>query len=448
MSNNPARDKLTVLKTWGSTLLGINAPKTKKGTLKHRILSMCAAETVSLLLAFLLVYTLLFFIAVTVIGNVKCNRVLDELVIGEAEEGIYIADDISLQPVEGGEWEDSHFPQKIGSARYIVRTSDGYTAAYCLRDFFTAYTVFFVLMLLLIPACGSVWRSSSRDITKDVLKPLEELNAQAKKLEDKSDRLPADYADDTLRELAQSINALMERIDRDSENERTFISNISHEEKTPLAVIMNYAGLLRDFDDLSDEYRKEAAGKIIDEVGSLRKMIDVLKPYAGANAGLDAIRFAEYNLSEGVERLIGEYRALSRSDRPECAKYRKKTFAAGKIDEDVYARCDYDLIKECMRNLIDNAVKYTGDDGVITVGCENTKDACCLWVQDNGTGMNEEEVRNIGVRFYRAPDARGNVEGHGLGLSIVKFYVDAHKGRLEVASRPGAGSRFSIFLNK
>ena len=109
---------------------------------------------------------------------------------------------------------------------------------------------------------------------------------------------------------------------------------------------------------------------------------------------------------------------------------------------------DRNMMKQVLRILCDNAVKYSGPDSTITLSCTREQDhTCCLSVKDEGQGIAQDELPKIFDRFYRSDKARqSETGGHGLGLSIARIIVVAHKGKLRVRSKPGSGSVFSIIL--
>ena len=109
---------------------------------------------------------------------------------------------------------------------------------------------------------------------------------------------------------------------------------------------------------------------------------------------------------------------------------------------------DRNMMKQVLRILCDNAVKYSGTGSTITLSCTREQNnTCCLSVKDEGQGIAQEELPKIFDRFYRSDKARqSETGGHGLGLSIARIIVVAHKGKLRVRSKPGCGSVFSIIL--
>ena len=131
----------------------------------------------------------------------------------------------------------------------------------------------------------------------------------------------------------------------------------------------------------------------------------------------------------------------------EIMVHKEYHFVTSRMDS-ITINADRNMMKQVLRILCDNAVKYSKPDTTITLSCTLENDhTCCLSVKDEGQGISQEELPMIFERFYRSDKARqSETGGHGLGLSIARIIVVAHKGKLRVRSKPGCGSVFSIIL--
>lgn len=117
--------------------------------------------------------------------------------------------------------------------------------------------------------------------------------------------------------------------------------------------------------------------------------------------------------------------------------------------EDVNIYGDEQALKQAIRILIDNAVKYSKDGDEITILCKNKEGDCLITVQDTGLGMTKEDLEHIFDRFYRSDNVRGqNINGHGLGLSLAKLIVLAHVGKIKVRTQLNKGTSFIITIPK
>ncbi|MGZ3428206.1 MAG: sensor histidine kinase [Polyangia bacterium] len=214
-----------------------------------------------------------------------------------------------------------------------------------------------------------------------------------------------------------------------------FISNVSHELKTPLSLIRMFGELLAMGKLKSPEKGKEYAEIITREAERLARLIDNVLDFARMERGPVAYEFLPGRLSEVVERSLDVYR-----HRVEREGFRLTT----KIDTDLpETMIDENAMTLLLLNLLENAVKY--GRGEIAVYLTRQGNRLRLVVGDQGPGIPQEEHKRIFERFYRTRQARGtNVRGSGIGLSLVKHIAEAHGGSVTVDSEPGRGAAFII----
>lgn len=187
------------------------------------------------------------------------------------------------------------------------------------------------------------------------------------------------------------------------------------------------------------EERTDLLGVTEGEVSRLNRMVNDLLYMAQMQAGHDlkpVLRSVE------LDSLLLDVFARARP----LALLKKQKIAL--IHEDISATMgDRDQLHHLLLNLLDNAIKYTGEGGQITLGLWNDKEWARIEVADNGPGIAEEDVPHIFDRFFRTSDARMNQrQGSGLGLAIVKSITDSHGGKIEVYSRPNLGTTFRLWL--
>jgi two-component system, OmpR family, phosphate regulon sensor histidine kinase PhoR len=214
-----------------------------------------------------------------------------------------------------------------------------------------------------------------------------------------------------------------------------FISNVSHELKTPLSLIRMFGELLAMGKLKTPETGKEYADIITREAERLARLIDNVLDFARMERGPVAYEFLPGRLSEVVERSLDVYR-----HRVEREGFRLST----KIDSDLpETMIDENAMTLLLLNLLENAVKY--GRGEIAVYLTRQGNRLRLVVGDQGPGIPYEEHKRIFERFYRTRQARGtNVRGSGIGLSLVKHIAEAHGGTVTVDSEPGKGAAFII----
>lgn len=216
-----------------------------------------------------------------------------------------------------------------------------------------------------------------------------------------------------------------------------FISGVSHEIKTPLAVIQNYATLLQS-PDITQEQHDEYVNRIVRASQKLSTLItNILKINKLENQQIFPVSKV-YNLSEQVREAL----LLNENLWEE-----RKTEMYIDIEDDVMIKGDEELILLVWRNLLSNAFKFTLKDiGKITVSVKKINDNAVVSVSDNGVGMNEETLSHIFEKFYQG-DTSHSVQGNGLGLALVQRILDISGGTIKVESEQGVGSTFTVTFN-
>ncbi len=236
--------------------------------------------------------------------------------------------------------------------------------------------------------------------------------------------------------IALSLRAVM-REARLAELKSNFVSNVSHEMKTPLSLIRMFAetlelGRVQDPEKLQDYYRV-----IHSESQKLTTLIDHVLDFSRMESGRVRYNFAETDLAELTDQVVKAFgHQLASSG---------FTLALEIQPHLSHARIDTEAFSQALRNLIDNAIKYSRDQKELSVRVSGDRDEFRIAVEDKGVGIAEFEHERIFVKFYRVSAGLvHDTKGSGLGLALTKQIVEAHGGRIEVESRPGHGSRFTI----
>lgn len=246
------------------------------------------------------------------------------------------------------------------------------------------------------------------------------------------------HASGELKALADSYNAMAEKIEHFDQSRSQFVQNASHELKTPLATMKILLENLIYQPDMPPELRTEFMQDMNHEIDRLSGIITDLLTLTQMDGQPAALKIKDINLSALCEETL---HALE----PAAAKAHL-TLRAG-IEDDVILPGDESKLSQVVYNLIDNAIKYTGEGGEVTVTLRADSREACLVVKDNGIGIPEEDVQHIFDRFYRVDKARSRATGGtGLGLSIVRQMVQLHGGGIDVASAAGQGSSFTVTL--
>lgn len=237
-----------------------------------------------------------------------------------------------------------------------------------------------------------------------------------------------------LQELAVSLNTMWDRLDAAFKSQRMLIAGLSHDLRTPLAIIEGQVDVLLMQPSLLPEDR-QSLERMSKELGRLIRMTNNLL----LNAQLEAepsITFRDVNLQELLEEVVSDACILTDDQDMELDAPRK-----------ISVRGDYDLLKQMTINLVDNAIKYTPRGGRIAVGLRDEANAVVLRVSDTGPGIPAEHLLRIMEPFYRADPSRNTrAGGAGLGLAIVKRISDLHHGAVSIMSTPGHGTLVEVRL--
>ena len=225
-----------------------------------------------------------------------------------------------------------------------------------------------------------------------------------------------------------------------SEMKSDFVSNVSHELRTPLASIRVFAEFLRLGRVRSPEKVQEYGEYIEAESRRLSGLINNILDFARIESGRKTYDFTRADLGEVVSSVLKSFEIR-------LAPGGFRITFQGPGSPLPLVEMDPDAVSQAVHNLLDNAVKYSGDSKEVAVRLEREDDSAVISVEDHGVGIAREEQRKIFERFHRVSTGLvHDVKGSGLGLSIVHHIVQAHQGRITVESEPGKGSKFSIHL--
>ena len=275
-------------------------------------------------------------------------------------------------------------------------------------------------------------------LDKKVLSPIREMTEITKTLSaaNLSNRINVAGMKYELQDLAMVINSMLDRIEQSYNSQKQFVSDASHELRTPIAVIQGYTDMLRRWGKEDPEVLDEGIGAISQETVAMRELVENLLFLARHDKKTLLLEISEFDPADVVKEVCQEAGMVSGDHRFEVNPCESSLIHA-----------DRGMIKQVMRILVDNAVKYSPADSTVTLGTRPNGNGCILTVTDHGAGISEEDLPKIFERFYRADAARNSeTGGHGLGLSIARIIVVAHSGKLRVRSKVGTGTTFEIVL--
>jgi two-component system sensor histidine kinase ArlS len=252
-----------------------------------------------------------------------------------------------------------------------------------------------------------------------------------------SERLSTSGAKDELKDLAHTFNMMLDRLQVFIERQNQFVSDASHELRTPIAVIQGYIDLLDRWGKDDPKVLEESIRSIKQETESMKILVEQLLFLARSDKNTLKINKQTINLSDICHRIIKETSFID--DEHELIP---------KITDDIKIFADPELIKQLIRIFIDNAIKYTPESGSVTLSCVQSGKNVIVSIKDTGIGIEKKHLPHIFERFYRTEESRQKQSGGtGLGLSIAKIIISLHDAEIYVDSSPKKGSEFIIFFS-
>ncbi|QNU68647.1 HAMP domain-containing protein [Ruminiclostridium herbifermentans] len=251
-----------------------------------------------------------------------------------------------------------------------------------------------------------------------------------------SDRILEKSSTSEINQLTDTINNLADALERQENLRKRLTGDVAHELRTPLATLQGH------LEAMIDGIWKPERDRLVschDEIVRINNMVgdlERLAKYESENLILDKSNF---NITETVQHIINNFES----------EYANKGINIELIAEDEYINADKDKLCQVIINLLANALKYTHEGGNVEVIIKGDENITQISVKDNGTGISEEDLPYIFERFYRADKSRNRMSGgSGIGLTIAKAIVEAHKGKIEVISKIESGTEFIVSLPK
>lgn len=238
---------------------------------------------------------------------------------------------------------------------------------------------------------------------------------------------------DEIGQLATTFDLMIERLDKALQSQQNFVADASHELRGPLTVIQGNLDLLKR--NLGEEDRRESVSILESELSRISKIVGDLLTLAELDSS-QSEPAEMVSLKDILLDAIGRARQLAGN----------RQIVVDRQD-DLQVKGDAHRLEQVLRNLVDNAIRYTPDGGTITLSLLRDAGWARLVVADTGIGISPDHLPHIFDRFYRVDKARSKARGGtGLGLAIVKGIVEQHGGRVTVTSEPGKGSTFTVWL--
>lgn len=252
-----------------------------------------------------------------------------------------------------------------------------------------------------------------------------------------STRIDVGDTQEELKELALAINTMLDRITEAYQNQAQFVSDASHELKTPIAVIQGYINLL-------DRWGKNDKNTLQESIDAIKSETERMKNLTGdllflARGGSTDLKKEPIDAGELMGEVYRESTMIDSDHRWQCKPLPDRVMIQG----------DADLLKQALRVLVDNAIKYTPAGAGIVLQLRTENGYAQLSVQDEGVGIPAEDLPHVFKRFFRSdPSRTRKTGGSGLGLAIADWIVERHGGHFEILSREGIGTRITMCLKQ
>lgn len=291
-----------------------------------------------------------------------------------------------------------------------------------------ALDVVFILLTILIGSAAS----------KRLLRPVKVMTDTVKSISvnQLGTRLDVSGSKNELKDLAKTFNNMLDRIQLAYERQNQFVSDASHELRTPIAVIQGYASMLDRWGKDDNKVLEESIAAIKTESESMKDLIEKLLFLARGDKDTQRLEKENFNINELMDEIIKETILIDNTHEVTCPR-----------NESIPANADRGLLKEAIRVFVDNSVKYTPEGGKIRLECYKEGKNAIITVEDTGIGISEADLPHVFDRFYRADKSRTKqTGGTGLGMAIAKWIILKHEGNIKVQSKINVGTKVIITL--
>lgn len=279
--------------------------------------------------------------------------------------------------------------------------------------------------------------------TSDTLVKSEKIRSLEQAIEEANINAPKiQTGDQDLASIEIALNKLLRRMQEAKLQQMRFVNDASHELRTPIAVIRGYTDMLDRWGKTDEAVLDESIAALKSESEHMHDLVEQLLFLARGDAGRNTLTKTQFNLARITSEVCEESEMIDSSHR-----YTLKYDQSALTDNRYQVLADAAMIKQSIRIIVQNAARYSAAQTTISFNVSCDENTVQISVEDEGMGMSEAAATHIFERFWRADNARiESNEGSGLGLSIAKWIIDNHDGSIEVLSREGVGTRFTIVL--
>lgn len=277
-------------------------------------------------------------------------------------------------------------------------------------------------------------------LSKRMLKPIDDITKTAERISinNLKDRIETGNSpDDELKRLADAFNKMTDRLQESFDKQAQFVSDASHELKTPVAVIQGYANLLDRWGKDDKDALEKSIYAIKLEAANMAELIEKLLFLAKGDSGTQFIDKKEFRLNELIDEVVNESKLIEQNHK-----------ISSNRNDTCKVLADYKMIKQMLRIFIDNSIKFTPINGIIDISSEVYENTVRITISDTGIGIPKEEIENVFDRFYVVDESRSKEKGGtGLGLSIAKWIISMHQGNINIESEEGKFTKVIVTLN-
>jgi signal transduction histidine kinase len=291
-----------------------------------------------------------------------------------------------------------------------------------------ASEVFFIIVIVIIGVMAS----------KRLLRPIKQMTDAVNNvtINQLDMRLDITGSQNEFKDLAGTFNNMLDRLQSSYEMQNQFVSDASHELRTPISVIQGYVNLLDRWGKNDNKVLEESITAIKSEAEDMKNLIENLLFLARGDKDVQKVEKKDFNINELIDEIIRETKLIDDNHEIIC-----------KRNEGISIYADYSLIKEAIRIFVDNSLKYTPEGGSIELQCYSQNNNAVITVEDTGRGIPREDLPHVFERFYRADKSRTKqTGGTGLGMAIAKWIVLRHGGTIKVQSEINIGTKIEFTI--